>query len=112
MRRRFDRLDGVHVFNVEASHALCQRASLRPRQGLAAVRCWRAGTRHTRWPPASTSRKRERPFPIAIPARIFRMLVQELSDEHAVVREGNLLRLPDHRIAVPDADRDSRRANH
>ena len=32
------------------------------------------------------------------------MLVQELSDEHAVVREGNLLRLPDHRIEVPDAD--------
>jgi selenocysteine-specific elongation factor len=44
-------------------------------------------------------------LPIDVPSRMFRMLIQELEDERVLVREGNLLRLPDHRIEVPEGDR-------
>ena len=104
IRRRFDRLDGVHVFDVEgspyyAAEPACARAKAALHQLLMA---WHAGH------PLAAGLDLEEArvaLPAAIPARMFRMLVQELSDEHIVVREGSLLRLPDHRIAVPDADR-------
>jgi selenocysteine-specific elongation factor len=104
IRRRFDRLDGVHVFDVEgspyyAAEPACARATAALHQVLMA---WHAGH------PLATGLDLEEArvaLPTAIPARIFRRLVQELSDESVVVREGSLLRLPHHRIAVPDADR-------
>ena len=105
VRRRFDRLDGVHAFDVEtsthyASERTCDRVKASLRQVLR--------SRHATHPLASGVDLEEVRAALTdqIPARIFRILVQELSDEHAVVREGNLLRLPEHRIVVPDADRD------
>jgi len=40
-----------------------------------------------------------------ISPEIFRALVEDIAGRRVVVREGNLLRLPDHRIAVPEQDR-------
>lgn len=104
IRRRFDRLDGVHVFDVErsphyAAEPACARAKAALHQLLLA---WHAGH------PLATGLDLEEArvaLPAAIPARMFRMLLEELSDEQILVREGSVLRLPDHRIAVPDADR-------
>jgi len=104
VRRRFDRLDGVHVFDVEgglhyAAEGACNRAKAALLRMLTA---W-----HAAHPLAAGLDLEEAraALPNPIPARIFRLLVQELSDGHTVVREKSLLRLPDHQIAVPDADR-------
>jgi selenocysteine-specific elongation factor len=40
-----------------------------------------------------------------VPAKIFRLLVDEMAAERALVREGSALRLPGHRVAVPEKDR-------
>ena len=103
VRRRFDRLDGVHAFNVEAS---TYYASERVCRGVKVSLPEALSRWHAAHPLASGIDLEEARAALAdtIPARIFRALVQELSDEHAVVREGSLLRLPEHRIAVPDVD--------
>jgi selenocysteine-specific elongation factor len=100
---RFDALEGLRAFNVEggpqyATERACRqlKASL-----LEALRAWHVGH------PLSAGRDIEEiRSSLAQPpsTRIFRILVQELGDEQAIVREGNLLRLAGHRVAVPDAD--------
>jgi selenocysteine-specific elongation factor len=44
-------------------------------------------------------------LPAPVAPKLFRLLIQEFERDGALVREGNLLRLPDHHIEVPDADR-------
>jgi selenocysteine-specific elongation factor len=103
VRARFDALEGVHVFHIEggpqyASERACRRlkASL-----VDALRAW-----HVAHPLQAGIDIEEARSSLAHPppTRIFRMIVQELGDEQAVVREGSLLRLPGHRVAVPNAD--------
>jgi selenocysteine-specific elongation factor len=38
-----------------------------------------------------------------IAPKVFRQLIEEFANDRALVREGSLLRLPDHRVEVPDA---------
>jgi len=40
------------------------------------------------------------------PARLFRLLIEELEAEKRLAREGNLLRLPSHRVQVTGVDRE------
>jgi selenocysteine-specific elongation factor len=104
VRRRFDRLAGVHVFTIDAtthyaSEAACRRVKTALQQILSD---W-----HASHPMATGLDLEEARLALddAVPVRIYRTLVQELSDEQGVVREGNLVRLAAHQIAVPDADR-------
>jgi selenocysteine-specific elongation factor len=43
-------------------------------------------------------------LPSRIPPRLFRGFVDQLEHEHVIAREGSLLRLPGHRIALPDQE--------
>lgn len=103
LRARFDALDGVHRFDADggtqyASDRACGRLK---RSLVETLRAW-----HAAHPLAAGIDIEEARASVAqAPStRIFRLLIQELDDEQAVVRDGNLLRLPGHRIAVPDAD--------
>jgi len=42
---------------------------------------------------------------VDVPPKLFRMLVDELAVAGAIVREGSVIRLPAHRIEVPEEDR-------
>jgi selenocysteine-specific elongation factor len=43
-------------------------------------------------------------LPIPVTAKAFRAVVSQLETERAVAREGNLLRVPDHRVALPSEE--------
>jgi selenocysteine-specific elongation factor len=104
VRRRFDRMDGVHVFDVDGSPSYAaERSCRRAKEALLKT----LTTWHHAHPLAAGVDVEEArtTLPGAIPARIYRMLVQELSNARLVVREGSLLRLPDHEVAVPVVDR-------
>jgi len=44
-------------------------------------------------------------LPYGIPLRLFRSLVDQLGAEQAITRDGNLLRLPGHRVQLRDEER-------
>ncbi len=104
VRGRLDGMDGVHVFHVDgtphyASQSACQRAKAALHQTM---KNWHAGHPLAAGIDLEAARTA---LPEPLSAKLFRLLVQELIDAQAVVREGSLLRLPDYQIAVPEADR-------
>jgi selenocysteine-specific elongation factor len=103
VRVRFAALDGVHVFVAEGDTRYASEDSCR---GLKAGLLTTLERWHAVHPLVVGLDIEEARAGLAadVPAKIFRILVDELVGEHAVVREGNMLRLPGHRIVVPDAD--------
>jgi selenocysteine-specific elongation factor len=103
-RMRLEQAPGIHLFDTDggrhyASGRVCGAVKASLLDQLAA---WHAAHPLSAGMDIEEARAGVRG---QVPARIFRMLVQELADAGAVVREGNVLRVPGHRIAVPDADR-------
>ncbi len=103
VRARLDVRSDVHAFRLEGdvSYAIeddCQRA----KQAIVGrIRDWHAAH------PLSTGMDLEEAragCPKATPAKIVRMLVQELEADGVLAREGPLVRLADHRIQVPTGD--------
>jgi selenocysteine-specific elongation factor len=43
-------------------------------------------------------------LPVRVSLKTFRLLIQDFENDWALVREGSLLRLPDHRVEVPAGD--------
>ena len=103
VRVRFGALDGVHVFNAEGDIRYASEDRCRDLKTvlLTALERWHAAHPLVMGLDIEDARAG---LAVEVPARLFRMLVQELVDEHRLVREGSLLRLPGHRIVVPDGD--------
>lgn len=95
--------DDVHAFRLDADvqYALeddCRRAKT---SIVERVSAWHAA--HPLSPGMDIEEARAG-CPKGTPARIVRMLVQELETEGVLAREGPLLRLADHRVQVPSGD--------
>jgi selenocysteine-specific elongation factor len=103
VRSRFDALDGVHVFAGEGGIRYASEQACRDINSavLNALERWHA--EHPLLTGLDIEDARSA-FAGRVQARVFRMLVGELVEQGAIVREGNLLRLPSHRIMVPDVD--------
>jgi selenocysteine-specific elongation factor len=103
VRSRFDTLDGIHVFAGEGGiHYASEQACRYINSGLLdALKRWHAD--HPLLTGLDIEDARSA-LAATVQARIFRLLVAELVEQGSVVREGNLLRLPSHRILVPDVD--------
>jgi selenocysteine-specific elongation factor len=103
VQARLDMRDDVHAFRLDADvqYALeddCRRAKA---SIVERVSAWHAAH------PLSTGMDLEDAragCPKGTPARIVRMLVQELEADEVLAREGPLLRLADHRVQVPSGD--------
>jgi selenocysteine-specific elongation factor len=102
VRAALDGSGAAHVFSIDGDpqyalerHCREVRSSL-----LETLRAW-----HARHPLASGMEMEEARSSLhaRIAPRVFRQLIEELAADRALVREGSLLRLPDHRVEVPDA---------
>jgi selenocysteine-specific elongation factor len=103
VRSQFDALDGIHVFAGEGGvHYASDQACRDIKSNLLdALRRWHVD--HPLFAGLDIEDARSA-VAAGVQARIFRLLVAELVEHGAVVREDHLLRLPSHRIVVPEAD--------
>ena len=104
VRARAQPLPQLHRFVLEgdtqyATEQAC--ADVRSRV-LEALRAWHAAQPLS---PGLDIEEARAGIPARPPARIFRLLVDEFERDNALVREGNLLRLPAHRVQVTGADK-------
>jgi selenocysteine-specific elongation factor len=96
--------DAIHAFNVDGdAHFALEQTCRRVKAALLAA----LGSWHSVHPLATGMDLEEARTALRdrVPVKIFRMLVEEMVADRAVVREGSALRLPEHRIAVPENDR-------
>ena len=103
VRRHFEALEGIHVFSGEGgAHYASEEACREIKRALTES----LGRWHTAHPLVAglDIEDARSALIVQVPPRIFRMLVAELVEQQALVRDGNLLRLPSYRIVVPDAD--------
>ena len=107
VRVRLDAVPALHPFAAETDrlYALTAPCAAAKARTIDAIVAW-----HTTQPLSpgidieeARSRVTAAPSP-AISARVFRLLVDELERETAIVREGNVLRLPSFRLQVGGAD--------
>jgi len=105
LRIRFDALDGVHRFVVDGGvhYAGEDRCREIKRSLIAALKNWHDA--HPLLPGLDLEDARATAAAQA-PARIFRMLVEELVGESALARRGSLLSLPGRQIVMSGADSD------
>jgi selenocysteine-specific elongation factor len=89
------RVDGDDLFTTERKWDRAQAAL------ASALRAFHAA--HPLAQGADVEELREKILPIA--PKVFRIFVETLETQGAVVREGNLLRLPTHRVSLGDEDR-------
>jgi selenocysteine-specific elongation factor len=103
VRALFDGLDGVHLLMVEGSVHYASEATCRDIKNalLAVVTQWHAAHPLSSGLDIEDARANAA---VQAPARIFRILVDELAGESGLVREGSLLRLTGHRIVMSGAD--------
>ena len=104
VRASVEQSDEVHVYNVDGDiHCVLERTRQDVKASLVeTLRAWHAD--HPLHAGIDIEEARAS-LSIPIPPRIFRLLIQEIENDRALAREGNLLRLPDHRIEVPESDR-------
>ena len=103
VQARLDRRDDVHAFRLDAE---VQYALEEDCRGAKATIIGRVSAWHGAHP-LSTGMDIEEAragCPKGTPARIVRMLVQELETNGVLAREGPLLRLADYRVQVPSGD--------
>jgi selenocysteine-specific elongation factor len=93
----------LHAFQLEGdTHYATERACTAAKaRVLDSVRAWHAS--HPLSPGLDVEEARAA-LPMAVPARIFRALVDELERAGAIVRDGSVLRAPDHRPQVSPGD--------
>jgi selenocysteine-specific elongation factor len=102
VRATLDRSSAAHVFTVDGDTQYALEGSCREvRSSLVdTLRAWHAAH------PLSSGMEMEEArssLPARIAPKVFRQLIEEFANDRALVREGSLLRLPDHRVEVPDA---------
>jgi selenocysteine-specific elongation factor len=105
VRARFEAAPGVHVFKVDGAVEYAADDDCRQVKSslLDAVTQWHAA--HPLAAGVDVEEARTG-LPHAVPAKIFRVLVQELERDKLLARDGNLLRLPHYRVTIPDASAD------
>ncbi len=108
VRARLDALSSLHPFALEMDrlYALAAPCATTKARIVGAATAWHQAQPLTPGIDIEEARTRAAVAPSpAVSARVFRLLVDELEHEKALVREGNVLRLPAFRLQVAGADR-------